>query len=246
MYANYVIKSQLILKKMLSNKFLSFLDKEDKHIGKIIFESIFKTGERLVQLLNALYPKIEEKTDSLRNQLEEAWKIADEINDFEIKYKQAKKDKDIMAANLDLFKLKFKRLEEENNVMTKKLMDFNKDIEKKNNEDNLVNNTNNKENISFNKTPEAKKQENNIASKEIDKDSKIYFNNKNINNSYYSLSNNLNNSNYIQNNNSSLRKNSDEKIPFFKPKHKILSLKIVKDLINEIYSSKAIFDKYMR
>ena len=165
MYANYVIKSQLILKKMLSNKFLSFLDKEDKHIGKIIFESIFKTGERLVQLLNALYPKIEEKTDSLRNQLEEAWKIADEINDFEIKYKQVKKDKDIMAANLDLFKLKFKRLEEENNVMTKKLMDFNKDIEKKNNEDNLVNNTNNKENISFNKTPEAKKQENNIASK---------------------------------------------------------------------------------
>ena len=243
MYANYVIKSQLILKKMLSNKFLSFLDKEDKHIGKIIFESIFKTGERLVQLLNALYPKIEEKTDSLRNQLEEAWKIADEINNFEIKYKQAKKDKDIMAANLDLFKLKFKRLEEENNVMTKKLMDFNKDIEKKNNEDNLVNNTNNKENISFNKTPEAKKQENNIASKEIDKDSKIYFNNKNINNSYYSLSNNLNNSNYIQNNNSSLRKNSDEKIPFFKPKHKILSLKIVKDLISEIYSSKAIFDK---
>ena len=93
MYANYVIKSQLILKKMLSNKFLSFLDKEDKHIGKIIFESIFKTGERLVQLLNALYPKIEEKTDSLRNQLEEAWKIADEINDFEIKYKQAKKIK---------------------------------------------------------------------------------------------------------------------------------------------------------
>ena len=192
MYANYVIKSQLILKKMLANKYLSFLDKEDKHIGKMIFDSVFKTGERLVELLNALYPKIEEKTDSLRNQLEEAWKIADEITDFEIKYKQARKDKDIMAANLDLFKLKYKRLEEENNVMTKKLMNINKEIEKKNSEDNIMNSTLNKENMTFNKnSPESKKQKNNTSLREIDKDSKIFFS-KNINNSYYSLSNNGN------------------------------------------------------
>ena len=241
MYANYVIKSQLILKKMLSNKYLSFLDKEDKHIGKMIFDSVFKTGERLVQLLNALYPKIEEKTDSLRNQLEEAWKIADEITDFEIKYKQARKDKDIMAANLDLFKLKYKRLEEENNIMTKKLMNINKDIEKKNSEENLITNTNNIENITFNKnSPESKKQKNNTSLREIDKDSKIFFS-KNINNSYYSLSNNGNNS--IQNNNTSIRKNSEDKNQYFKPKSKLLSLKIVKELISEIYASKAIFDK---
>ena len=241
MYANYVIKSQLILKKMLSNKYLSFLDKEDKHIGKIIFDSVFKTGERLVELLNALYPKIEEKTDSLRNQLEEAWKIADEITDFEIKYKQARKDKDIMAANLDLFKLKYKRLEEENEVMTKKLMNINKEVEKKNNEDNLMNSTFNKENMTFNKnSPESKKQQSSISLKEFEKDSKIFFP-KNINNSYYSLSNNGNNS--LQNNNTSLRKNTDDKNQYFRPKNKILSLKVVKDIISEIYTSKAIFDK---
>ena len=241
MYANYVIKSQLILKKMLSNKYLSFLDKEDKHIGKMIFDSVFKTGERLVELLNALYPKIEEKTDSLRNQLEEAWKIADEITDFEIKYKQARKDKDIMAANLDLFKLKYKRLEEENNVMTKKLMNINKEIEKKNNEDNLMNSTFNKENMTFNKnSPESKKQQSSISLKEVEKDSKIFLS-KNTNNSYYSLSNNGNNS--IQNNNTSIRKNSDDKNQYFRPKNKILSLKIVKDIISEIYTSKATFDK---
>ena len=40
-----------------------------------------------------LFPKIEEKTDSLRNHLEKAWKIADEITDFEGKYKEAKKEK---------------------------------------------------------------------------------------------------------------------------------------------------------
>ena len=241
MYANYVIKSQLILKKMLANKYLSFLDKEDKHIGKMIFDSVFKTGERLVQLLNTLYPKIEEKTDSLRNQLEEAWKIADEITDFEIKYKQARKDKDIMAANLDLFKLKYKRLEEENNVMTKKLMNINKEIEKKNSEDNIMNSTLNKENMTFNKnSPESKKQQSSISLKEVEKDSKIFLS-KNINNSYYSLSNNGNNS--IQNNNTSIRKNSDDKNQYFRPKNKILSLKIVKDIISEIYTSKATFDK---
>ena len=241
MYANYVIKSQLILKKMLANKYLSFLDKEDKHIGKMIFDSVFKTGERLVELLNALYPKIEEKTDSLRNQLEEAWKIADEITDFEIKYKQARKDKDIMAANLDLFKLKYKRLEEENNVMTKKLMNINKEIEKKNSEDNIMNSTLNKENMTFNKnSPESKKHQSSISLKEVEKDSKIFLS-KNINNSYYSLSNNGNNS--IQNNNTSIRKNSDDKNQYFRPKNKILSLKIVKDIISEIYTSKATFDK---
>ena len=241
MYANYVIKSQLILKKMLANKYLSFLDKEDKHIGKMIFDSVFKTGERLVELLNALYPKIEEKTDSLRNQLEEAWKIADEITDFEIKYKQARKDKDIMAANLDLFKLKYKRLEEENNVMTKKLMNINKEIEKKNSEDNIMNSTLNKENMTFNKnSPESKKQQSSISLNEVAKDSKIFLS-KNINNSYYSLSNNGNNS--IQNNNTSIRKNSDDKNQYFRPKNKILSLKIVKDIISEIYASKATFDK---
>jgi hypothetical protein len=172
MYANYVIKSQLVLKKLLAKKFLDFLNKEDKNIGEVILESVFKTAERLVELLSALFPKIEEKTESLRNQLEEAWKIADESTNYEIKYKQARKERDIMAANLDIFKLKFKRLEEENNVMTKKLMNIPKEIEKKNSDDNLnVNNTINKENTSFNiNSPESKKQENIINNKDLDKD----------------------------------------------------------------------------
>ena len=36
----------------------------------------------MVGLVNIFFPKIEEKTDSLRNQLEEACKIADEITDY--------------------------------------------------------------------------------------------------------------------------------------------------------------------
>ena len=48
----------------------------------------------------------------MRNQLEEAWKIADETTDYEVKYKQARKERDIMAANLDIFKLKYKKMED--------------------------------------------------------------------------------------------------------------------------------------
>jgi len=125
--------------------------------------------------------------------------------------------------------------------MTKKLMNINKEIEKKNSEDNIMNSTLNKENMTFNKnSPESKKQQSSISLKEVEKDSKIFLS-KNINNSYYSLSNNGNNS--IQNNNTSIRKNSDDKNQYFRPKNKILSLKIVKDIISEIYASKATFDK---
>ena len=244
MYANYVLKSQLILKKMLSDKFLSFLNKEEKIIGNIIFESIFKTGERSVELLNALYPRIEEKTDSLRNQLEEAWKIADEITDYEAKYKKVRKERDNMAANLDIYKLKFNKLEEENNVMTKKLMDITKEIDKKASEDNLINNNiNNNENISFNNrnSPESKKPEYNRNVKDLDKDSKAsFFKN---NNSNYSLTNNgiTININKIENNNTN--KISDDKSQSLKTKCKIISLKNINDLIHEIYNSKEIFDK---
>ena len=241
MYANYVIKSQLALKKVLAKKYLSFLNKEDKDIGNIIFDTVFKTAERLVELLNMLFPKIEEKTDSLRNQLEEAWKIADETTNFEVKYKQVKKERDIMSANLDIFKLKFKKIEEENNVMTEKLMNIQKDMEKKSSNDNLMNSINNKENISINKnSPESKKPENNISLKDFDKGSKIYLN-KNINNSNYSLTNNGNN--LDQNNNCNLSKNENNQNQIFKTKYKILSLKSMKELIIEIYNSKIIFDK---
>lgn len=233
-YANYVIKSQLELKKMLSNKYLSFLEKDDKNLGRIIFESVFKTGERLVELLNILYPKIEEKTDNLRNQLEEAWKIADEMPDFEGKYKQTKKERDIMAANLDLLKLKYKKLEEENNIMTQKLMDLNKKIIETKSSENSFNNNNNENNKN---SSELKKIANNQSKKDFDKDSKILLS-KNINNSNYSLSNTgLNaNSNLIINNNYTQNQS-------ISTKYKILSLKNFKELINEIYNSKAIFDR---
>ena len=116
-YANVVIQSQFELEKYLADKFLSFLDENNKNIGNILFDSIFKSGERLVNLMNNLYPKIEEKTDGLRTQLEEAWKSAEDVGDFENKFNEMKKLKDIGAGENEILKLKLNKLENENKII---------------------------------------------------------------------------------------------------------------------------------
>ena len=237
-YANYVIQSQLELKKMLAQKYLSYLNEEDKNIGNLIFNSIFKSGERLVELVNNLFPKIEEKTDSLRNQLEEAWKIADDNNDFEGKYKEAKKEKDILASNFEIVKIKMKKLEEENNTITQKLLQIPKEFEKKSSEISIIKNDNENNNNLKNEN-QNKKSENtlniNISNKDFDKESSKNFFLKNNNNSNYSLTNNS--MNYYN------KPNENKKDSSLNSKSKILSLKMTKDIMNEIYNSKVIFDK---
>ena len=236
-YANNVLQSQLELKKMLSNKFLSFLSEEDKKIGKLIIDSILRSGERLVELINALFPKIEEKTESLRNQLEEAWKIADEVTDYEGKYKEIKKEKEILTSNLELIKIKVKKLEEENDAITQKLLQIPKEIEKKNSETSLIKNDI-ESNNNLKSDPQNKKSEKSLNSKanikDLDKESSKNFFLKNNNNSNYSLTNNS-----MINNKMNYNKNDF----ILNTKPKILSLKATKEIMNEIYNSKIIFDK---
>ena len=236
-YANYVIESQFELTKMLAKKFLSYLSEEDKNIGNLIFDTVFKTGKRLVELVNILFPKIEEKTDSLRNQLEEAWKIADEITDFEGKYKETKKEKDILASNLELMKIKMKKLEEENNAITQKLFQIPKEFDKINSEISLIKN-NNENNKNDNQNKKSENTPN--INKDAEKESSKYFFSKSNHNSNYSLSNNsINNINMDNFNKTNETKNEC----YINSKPKILSLKMTKDIMNEIYNSKIIFDR---
>ena len=72
--------------------------------------------------MNNLYPKIEEKTDGLRTQLEEAWKTAEDFGDFENKFNEMKKLKDIMAGENEIIKIKMNKLENENKVMMDKII----------------------------------------------------------------------------------------------------------------------------
>ena len=218
-YANIVIQSQFELPKLLANKFLSFLEENNKNIGDLLFKSIFKSGERLIELINNLYPKIEEKTDGLRTQLEEAWKSAEDIGNFENKYNEMKKLKDIISGENELIKIKMNKLENENKIMLDKLIllsNNNKNI----NIENEINNNNQiiSKNNSISNYNESKHL--------INIESKIYLENDN---------NNIDN-NIQQNNN----KNKTE-INIITPK--ILSIKNTKDIIQEIYNNKSIYDQ---
>ena len=147
-YANNILKSQFDLEKNLAEKYLENVDEENSIIGNFLFKIIFKTGDRLINLINLLYPKFEEKTENLRNELEEAWKAAGEISDYETKYKSIKNIKIILESNIELLQKKINKLERENKIITEKLNKKTKDAIKKNDK---VNNKN------YNKTLLGKK-----------------------------------------------------------------------------------------
>ena len=120
-YANIVIQSQINLEKNLSEYFLSKLDEKMKEIGKILFKSVFNSAEKIIKIVNILFPKIEEKTEILRNQLEDAWKTIDENSIYEQKFKDLFKEKELLNNENNLINNKLKKLENENKLMTEKL-----------------------------------------------------------------------------------------------------------------------------
>ena len=252
-YANVVIQSQFELQKYLADKFLTFLDETNTNIAKILFDCIFKSGERLVNLVNNLYPKIEEKTDGLRTQLEDAWKQAEENAEYESKYTEMKKLKDILAGENDIIKMKLDKIENENKIILEKLLHTNKNIDTNNesfalnnNQANtLLNSKNNKannNNINLNSSNEESK-------KLINVESKIILENDN----------NMNNIDNTNNNNDNLNRNTSQNLLSSSSKQfisqsetkkelnvitpKILSIKMTKDIMNEIYNSKTIYDQ---
>lgn len=146
-YANIVIQSQINLERNLSEYFLSKLDEKNKEIGKILFESVFNSAEKLIKIVNNLFPKIEEKTETLRNQLEEAWKTIDENGTYEQKFKDLFKEKELLNNENNLIQNKLKKLENENKLMTEKLIKNARDIFTKSKENTNNNNTNSNDNV---------------------------------------------------------------------------------------------------
>ena len=199
-YANVVIQSQFKLQKYLSEKFIEKLDEKNKEIGNLLFKNIFETAKNLNEIINLLYPKIEEKTESLRNQLEEALKSNEDLSDYEQKLKEVNKEKEFLNNEKIIIQNKLDLLENENKIMTEKLLNNAKEIYERNKE-----------------TP----------IKEIKERNNIIKDNNN--------SNQISNFTYGNNNNSQTTLNLSSP--------KILSIKNTKDIINEIYNSKTIYDK---
>ena len=268
-YANTTLKSKLELQKHLAEKYLNYLDEENNIIGNFIFKIIFKTSDRLVELINLLYPKIEEKTENLRNELEEAWKDASEISDYEKKYKNIKNTKIILESNIELLQKKNNKLEKENKFLTQKINKKVKDVIKKNDKTSKkisLNNNNNKNYLDNKNYTDNNNYQNSIYNKSLNnqdynkdfKNTKNLKNNQNIsysqNQSYLKPNANTNyNNNYsydINNANNNNINNLIDNQQFnnnlnltLNPNRKPLSIKITKDIINELYNSKANYDK---
>ena len=271
-YANVTLNSQIELQKNLAEKYLFYLDKENSSLGNYLFKIIFQTADKLIDLINNLYPKIEEKTDNLRHQLEEAWKAAGEISDYETKYKNIKNIKIILESDIELLQKKLNKLEKENKILTQKLKQNAKNVIKKNDKVNkklaLNNNmnyldTNSYKNSNYNKkfnhdnnkdlktiNPNTLNNQNNSYAK----NSINNRNNTNNNNVPYEF-NNTNNNNIPYDNNSTANKNKNStnlnsnenqqinNNSIMNQNRKPLSIKIAKDIINELYNSKVNYDK---
>ena len=241
-YANIVIQSQFKLQKFLSDKFIEKLNDKNQEIAKLLFQIIFNSGNNLVQIINSLYPKIEEKTDILRNQLQEAWKAADEINDYEKKYKDIFKEKQILSNNYNLLKSKVEKIENENKIMTQQLLKNAKEIYSRN-KDTEGNKFPSNQIFKFinlqknNKSIISKNNNNNINNKNNinnNNDNYNYYNNNDYNNNDYNdnhIFENQNNSNIIKINNNNISH------------PKTLTIKMTKEIMNEIYNSKSSYDK---
>ena len=243
-YANIVIQSQFKLQKFLSDKFIEKLNDKNQEIAKLLFQIIFNSGNNLVQIINSLYPKIEEKTDNLRNQLQEAWKAADEINDYEKKYKDIFKEKQILSNNYNLLKSKVEKIENENKIMTQQLLKNAKEIYSRN-KDTEGNKFPSNQIFKFinlqknNKSIISKNNINNVNNK-----NNINNNNDNYNyynNNYYNNNNDYNDNNQIfeNQNNSNIIKINNNNISH----PKTLTIKMTKEIMNEIYNSKSSYDK---
>ena len=244
-YANVTLKSQIELQKCLSEKFLEDIDKKRKKIGNYIFKIIFQTSDKLVNLINHLYPKILEKTENLRNELENAKKAAKELSDYELTYNNLKNNKLILETNLDVLKKKVDKLENENKFITEKLtktprtnyINYETINKYYSYTINHVNRTLNKMNTESN--TKTNKSINNQQFNTFDPNNS---DNKNQINSY--INNNF--SSYINNNMTKNNMNFNQQInniSKLKTNKSPLSIKLAKDIINEIYNCKENYDR---
>ena len=261
-YSTNVIESQLSIYSFFTEKFLEFLSIQNENdtceLIKSIHDNISKSYLLLIKTIYKLYPIVDEKIQMLKMQLNEAIKhnnnVFLELNENENKIRQEIKNKEKLINNyedkINYLESKIKQLENENNLMSEKLFSsvktalnnekqysiYPSQIENSNSNSNInnnnynINNYKNKNNIE--NTPKYDKQkkfqENTYINSNIN-----YPNNKIIN------SNNKNNNNNTLNNSF----NNNTLLQASPVCNRVFTIKMMKEIINDIYHSKAEFDK---
>ena len=247
-YSSNVIESQLSIYSFFTQKFLEFLqtqnEKDTFDLIKEIHDNIAKSYNILIKIIYKLYPIVDEKIQMLKMQLNEAIKHNDnvfvELNENENKIKEDSKNKEKIINSyqdrINYLESRIKQLENENNLMSEKLYSSVKNIMNNSNEkayqmippnasNNIINNNMNINNISNNSI-------NNAPIPKLEKKMQYPENYNNIN---YNIKNYYENGNNSFNNNSFLQAS-----PVC---NRVFTIKMMKEIINDIYNSKAEFDK---
>ena len=225
-YSSNVIESQLSIYSFFTHKFLEFLqtqnEKDTFDLIKEIHDNISKSYNMLIKIIYKLYPIIDEKIQMLKMQLNEAIKhnnnVFVELNENENKIKEEGKNKEKLINNyqekISYLESKVKQLENENNLMSEKLFTPLKNI------------TNNSTEKQFQLYPQ---------------NSNTNFININNNINLNNLPPKINYKNYFENINNSYNNNSFlQSSPVC---NRVFTIKMMKEIINDIYSSKEEFDK---
>ena len=221
-YSTNVIESQLTIYSFFTQKFLEFLqtqnEKDTFDLIKDIHENITKSYLTLIKIIYKLYPIVDEKFQMIKMQLNEAIKhnnnVFVELNENENKIKEDTKNKEKLINNY----------QERISYLESKV----KQLEKENNlmSEKLLSPVKNLMNFSTDKPYQPLQNSSNI---------------NNINNIPPQKYDFIYNKNYYENINNSFNNNSFlQSSPVC---NRVFTIKMMKEIINDIYNSKAEFDK---
>ena len=226
-YSSNVVESQLSIYSFFTQKFLEFLDtqneKDISDLIKDIHNNIAKSYTILLKIIYKLYPILNEKIQMLKIQLNEAIKhnnnVFLELNENESKIKEDSKNKEKIINSyedkINLLESKIKQLENENNLMSEKLFSAAKNMANQSDKNSQINSYQNDY------------SNNNFIKPGLTNNNNYHYK---MNNNYYE---NMNNS--INNNNSLIQTS-----PVC---NRVFTIKMMKEIINDIYNSKAEYDK---
>ena len=247
-YSTNVIESQLCIYSFFTQKFLEFLstqnEKDTYELIKNIHNNISKSYLLLIKIIYKLYPIVNEKIQTLKKQLNQAIKhnnsVFLELNENENKIKLECKNKEKIINSyqdkINVLESKIKQLENENNLMSEKLFSSVKNVINNESQYNMAQNENSNRNTNSNSHTNfnINNNINNINfNNQPNQYSSLIHNNSNI-----VLNNYKNNNNFLSNsiNNNSLLQASQVC-------NRVFTIKMMKEIINDIYHSKAEFDR---
>ncbi len=249
-YSTNVLESQLALYNYFNEKFLLYLEVKDKdaaNLQKIINENITKSYLVLIKIIYKLYPEINEKFNFIKNNFE---KLNNNINNNEntlnnnINLNKSNNNALInqYQETINMLQNRISQLENENKIMTEKMLknasniiNNNKNLneEIKNNLYYLNNYNNENSNISSNRNSNFNTTNNFNQNNNNNKNNLNIKNNTNISKIPF-----INNNNILINN--SINNNNYQNQPIC---NRVFTIKMMKEVINDIYSSKEDFDK---